>query len=345
MASGSGTTRQRGRREWYSCAMSCPTSRRWSPRDLLVLSVGVEAAEESTLALALGVSLDGDGFFREEHPKMKPLDLGKQGMFVAGLAHSPRFLEESLAQGQGAAMRAAAYLAPGTVAERATSVWVNPRLCSFCGLCVEACPYSARVMNFDTRVADVAYTLCQGCGVCAVVCPNKATLRDVHHLPVIDEKDALVGMISEKDLLRAKCEDLVKTVMTSEVVTVTEYTEMEEAARIMLDRQISSLPVMRAGRMVGIITQTDLFNIFLELLGAKEKGVRLTMLIPEEKGMLASVTREIANLGGNILALGTFLGEDPTNRMVTVKVADVPREQLVAIMEALGMEIVDVREG
>jgi acetoin utilization protein AcuB len=101
---------------------------------------------------------------------------------------------------------------------------------------------------------------------------------------------------------------------------------------------------MRDDKLVGIITETDLFMIFLELLGAREKGVRLTMLIPEEKGMLASLTGEIAAMGGNILALSTFTGEDPTNRMVTAKVADVPRDKLVAIMEALGMEIVDVRE-
>jgi heterodisulfide reductase subunit A len=144
--------------------------------DLLVLSVGIDAEEERALAETLGVDLNGDGFFLEEHPKMKPLDLGK-GMFVAGLAHSPRFLEETIAQGQGAAMRAAAFLAPEVVTERATSVWVNERLCSFCGLCVEACPFEARVMNYDTRVADVDYALCQGCGVCAVVCPNKATLQ------------------------------------------------------------------------------------------------------------------------------------------------------------------------
>jgi heterodisulfide reductase subunit A len=113
---------------------------------------------------------------------MKPLDLAGTkrahgGLFVAGLAHSPRFLEGTIAQAQGAAMRAAAYLAPEVVSEAATSVWVNPRLCSFCGLCVEACPYQARVMNYDTRVADVDYALCQGCGVCAMVCPNKATLQ------------------------------------------------------------------------------------------------------------------------------------------------------------------------
>jgi len=145
--------------------------------DLLVLSVGIEAGAGSELAGALGVSLNEDGFFREEHPKMKPLDLGKEGLYVAGLAHSPRFLEETVAQAQGAAMRAAAYLAPAEVAGRPAAVWVNERLCSFCGLCVAACPYEARVMNYDTRVADVDYGLCQGCGVCAVVCPNKATLQ------------------------------------------------------------------------------------------------------------------------------------------------------------------------
>jgi acetoin utilization protein AcuB len=168
--------------------------------------------------------------------------------------------------------------------------------------------------------------------------------RHLRHLPVLDDKDALVGIVSEKDLLRANPDNPIQEVMTRDVITVTEYTALEEAARIMADHKISSLPVMRNGKLVGIITETDLFKIFLELLAAREKGVRLTMLIPEEKGTLASLTTEIANMGGNILALSTFMGEDPTNRMVTVKVSDVRGDKLVAIMEALGMEIVDVRE-
>jgi heterodisulfide reductase subunit A len=145
--------------------------------DLLALSVGIDPEEEKALAETLDLKLNGDGFFLEEHPKMKPLDLAKGGLFVAGLAHSPRFLDETIAQAQGAAMRAAAFLAPALVSDRPTAVWVNPRLCSFCGLCVEACPFEARVMNDDTRVADVDYALCQGCGLCAMVCPNKATLQ------------------------------------------------------------------------------------------------------------------------------------------------------------------------
>ena len=145
--------------------------------DWLVLSTGIDPADNHPLASLLGVKLNADGFFQEEHPKMKPLDLGKAGIFVAGLAHSPRFLEETIAQAQGAAMRAAAFLAPAVLADQPTAVWVNPRLCSFCGLCVTTCPYEARSLNYDLRVAEVDYTLCKGCGVCAVVCPNKATLQ------------------------------------------------------------------------------------------------------------------------------------------------------------------------
>jgi acetoin utilization protein AcuB len=168
--------------------------------------------------------------------------------------------------------------------------------------------------------------------------------RRLRHLPIVDDREILVGIVSEKDLLRASGDAPVETVMTKDVITVTEYTALEEAARIMVDHRVSSLPVMRNGKLVGLVTETDLFQIFMELLAARQHGVRLTMLVPEEKGMLASVTNEIAAMGGNILALSTFMGEDPTNRMVTVKVADVPTEKLVAIMEALGMEIVDVRE-
>ena len=183
----------------------------------------------------------------------------------------------------------------------------------------------------------------------------------VRRLPVVDKKDKhkLVGIVSEKDLLYASPSPAtslsiyelhylvskikVADVMTKDVITVGEYTPLEEAARIMVDHKIGGLPVVRNGTLVGIITETDLFKIFLELLGAREAGVRLTMLVPEQPGILATITREIVEMGGNIVTLGTFLGEDPTNRLITVKVADVEQEKLVASMEALGMEIVDVR--
>jgi acetoin utilization protein AcuB len=188
-------------------------------------------------------------------------------------------------------------------------------------------------------------------------------MRDekVRRLPVLNRRGVMVGIVSEKDLLLASPSPAtslsihemhymlskmkVSEVMTKEVVTVTEYTSLEEAARIMVDNRIGGLPVMRDGRLVGIITETDLFKIFIELLGAREPGVRVTMLIPEQPGVLAQITSEIADLGGNIVALGTFLGEDPTNRLLTIKVEGVEQEKLTAIMEAIGMELVDVRSG
>jgi acetoin utilization protein AcuB len=132
-------------------------------------------------------------------------------------------------------------------------------------------------------------------------------------------------------------------VMTRDVIAVTEDTTLEEAARIMTDNKIGGLPVMNNGKLVGIITETDLFKIFLELLGAREMGVRLTMLVPDEKGVLAQVTEGIAGLGGNIVSLGTFWGEDPTNTLLTIKVQDVEEDDLVKALEPLAMEMVDVR--
>jgi len=186
-------------------------------------------------------------------------------------------------------------------------------------------------------------------------------MRDnkVRRLPVLNKKGALVGIVSERDLLYASPSPAtslsiyelhyllskikVASVMTEEVITVTEDTPLEEAARIMADNKIGGLPVVSDGELGGIITETDLFKIFLELLGAREMGVRLTMLVPDEKGMLAKVTGKIAELGGNIVSLGTFLGEDPTNALLTIKVQDVEEKDLVKAMEPLAMEMVDVR--
>ncbi len=186
-------------------------------------------------------------------------------------------------------------------------------------------------------------------------------MRDnrIRRLPVLNEKGALVGIVSERDLLYASPSPAtslsvyelhyllskikVAEVMTTGVITVTEDTPLEEAARIMADNKIGGLPVVRNGDVVGIITETDLFKIFLELLAAREMGVRLSMLVPNEKGMLAKITSAITKLGGNIVSLGTFWGEDPTNALVTIKVQDVEEKELVKAMEPLIMEMVDVR--
>ena len=186
-------------------------------------------------------------------------------------------------------------------------------------------------------------------------------MRDNHvrRLPVLDKKGKLVGIVSDKDLLYASPSPAtslsvhelhyllskltVKEVMSSPVITVTEYTPLEEAARIMADSKIGGLPVMREDKVVGIITETDMFKIFLEMLGAREKGVRLSMLVPEARGILADITTEIARLGGNIISLGTFYGQDPTTAEITVKVEGVSQEELLKALGGIAVEILDVR--
>ncbi|NIO72569.1 MAG: CBS domain-containing protein [Anaerolineae bacterium] len=183
--------------------------------------------------------------------------------------------------------------------------------------------------------------------------------QKLRRLPVLNKKGELVGIVSERDLLYASPSPVtslsiyelhylvskitVSEVMTRDIITVSEYTPLEEAARIMADNKIGGLPVMRDGKLVGIITESDLFKIFTEILGARDMGVRLALLVPEQPGILADITRAIADLGGNIISLGTFLAEDPTNRLITVKVADVPEDKLVAEMKALALEIEDAR--
>jgi len=137
----------------------------------------------------------------------------------------------------------------------------------------------------------------------------------------------LTGIVSQTDLLNASPSPVsslsiwemnyllsrvtVKEVMGKQVLTVTEDTPIEEAARIMADNKIGGLPVMRGSKVIGIIIETDLFKIFLELIGAREKGIRVTALIDNTPGMLAKVTKSIAEAGGDFIAFGQFTGEDP----------------------------------
>ncbi len=163
--------------------------------DLLVLSTGIAPHDNEALSEVLGVPLDEDGFFQEAHLKMRPLDFLKEGVFLCGLAHSPRFIDEAICQATGAAVRAAALLSLPRLESKDTLVQVNPRLCSFCGLCVEACPYEARYLDYDERVAKVIEVLCKGCGVCAMVCPNKATAQVAFEpRQMLMAVDALMGI-------------------------------------------------------------------------------------------------------------------------------------------------------
>ncbi len=181
----------------------------------------------------------------------------------------------------------------------------------------------------------------------------------IRRTPVVKD-GKLVGIVSDKDLLNASpspatslsvwelnyllSKITVSEVMTRKVLIVSEDTPIEEAARIMADNKIGGLPVMRGNNLVGIITETDLFKIFLELMGARYMGVRATVLVHEERGQLAKLSQTIANAGGNFVAFGMFQGEVPTNRLVTFKVDGIDKEQLKAVLEPIVESVVDIRD-
>ncbi|HUV73007.1 MAG TPA: CBS domain-containing protein [Anaerolineae bacterium] len=187
-------------------------------------------------------------------------------------------------------------------------------------------------------------------------------MRDkrVRRLPVVNAKGKLVGIVAEKDVLYASPSPAtslsiheihylvskltVGEIMTKNVLTVTDDTPLEEAARVMADHRIGALPVMHNSKLVGIITETDIFKALLELMGAREPGVRLTMRIPEGQGVLPLCTETMTRLGGRVLALVTWSAEEPDYRVVTAKVTGVDREKLTEGIGKLGVEFLDVRE-
>jgi heterodisulfide reductase subunit A len=144
--------------------------------DLVILSAGIEPEPgNAALAQLLKVPLNEAGFFLEAHVKLRPVDFAAEGIFLAGLAHSPRAIEETIAQAQAAAIRAVSLLSKPELSAPPIVAQVNPRLCAACGICVEVCPYGARRLEPGMAHAEVIEVLCQGCGACVAACPNKAS--------------------------------------------------------------------------------------------------------------------------------------------------------------------------
>jgi len=161
---------------------------------LVVLSAAIRPhGEAAAVSRALKVPLNADGFFLEAHMKLRPLDFGSDGIFLAGLAHAPKSIAESISQAKGAAARAAIVISRPTMYRSGVVSEVDQTSCAACLTCVRLCPYNVPVIGED-GVAFIEPASCQGCGVCASVCPRKAiTTRHYHDDQITTKVDVLFG--------------------------------------------------------------------------------------------------------------------------------------------------------
>jgi len=183
--------------------------------------------------------------------------------------------------------------------------------------------------------------------------------RRVRRLPVLDSSGKMVGIVSDKDLLHAAPSPAtslsvyelhyllarltIKQVMSSPVISVTADTPIEEAAAVMADHKIGGLPVVEGGALVGIITETDIFKILVELLGARQPGLRVTLAVRDAKGTLANITQALAAQGANVISLVAYEGVGEFDSRITIKLGDVDAETVRRVLTDLKLSIVDLR--
>lgn len=183
--------------------------------------------------------------------------------------------------------------------------------------------------------------------------------HDIHHLPVLDKQGALVGIVSESDLLAAQPSAAttlsiyeihsllskleVRQIMKRPVFTTTPNCPVEDAAQQMLVEDVSCLPVMENDRLAGIITDTDLFQTLAALMGCQMSGARFTLGVADTPGMLARVAQLVADAGGNIVSVSAWHADNKT--YLTFKEQGASFDQLKPGLDMLDAELVDLRQG
>jgi len=192
--------------------------------------------------------------------------------------------------------------------------------------------------------------------------PDAFTLmkdKNIRRLVVVKD-GKMVGLVTKNDLENAmptKATSLsiweinylidkikVKDVMEKAVVTTTEDTPIETAAQLMVEHKVSALPVMRKDAVVGMITESDLFRLFMELFGAEFEGVRVVVEMSVKPGSMAALSKQIYEAGGDIIAFfGTISEGMRESDLVTMKVRGVELDALKAVIEPLIVKIVDIR--
>jgi heterodisulfide reductase subunit A-like polyferredoxin len=141
--------------------------------DLLILATAVRPNENKDLFELFKVPINAEGFLVEAHAKLRPVDFGSEGIFMAGLAHYPKSIDETIAQAQAAASRATTVLSKKNIMVGGVTAEVDPDKCAVCCTCVRTCPYHVPVIGPD-GCAVIDQAGCQGCGCCVAECPGKA---------------------------------------------------------------------------------------------------------------------------------------------------------------------------
>ena len=185
--------------------------------------------------------------------------------------------------------------------------------------------------------------------------------KKFRHMPIIDEQGNLVGLITQRILLGALPSDVssfsrfeveyllaktkAKDVMKVDVKTIDDGISIEGAARIMADEKIGCLPVCHEGKIVGIITDNDLFGIMVDLMGARRGGFRITVVMADREGMLAKLTTAISKGGGYMTVFWGYPGPEPETWISVSKVKNLNIEKLEKIMAELeDTQLLDIRE-
>ncbi len=189
---------------------------------------------------------------------------------------------------------------------------------------------------------------------------NLMKAEHIRRLPVVDKDGNLIGIVSERQLLAASPSDAttlsvyeikelmnrvtIDKIMTRDVLTTTADTPLEETARIMADNKVGGLPVVEGRKVVGMITETDIFKVFLEMLGARQKGLRLMVETTDAPGTFAKISQAIFDAGGNIIALGTFMGKTSEVSEIMIKANNIDKDKLLAVVKPYILSVLDIRE-
>ena len=182
----------------------------------------------------------------------------------------------------------------------------------------------------------------------------------IHRLPVLDKKGKLIGVITEKDILHASPSPVsslsvyempymlsrlkVSNLMTKDVRTIDPDTTVEEAAKIMVDDDLSCLPVIEGDKLVGIVSKSDMFKVLYELFGSLVKGTRVTFLFNQRSGEISRLSTALANKGFDIISIGTFVDKgEKDGVLTTIKVRTENSEGVLEMLRPIVKEILDVR--